>query len=92
MAPPPSRTICVAATQQTLPFALANFAFCPSRPCPAPPQEMEERRRQLEEQGDSMASIKPVAQLRAAVEALRAELVQMDVRAGLLQHLVVKAM
>ena len=55
-------------------------------------QEMEERRRQLEEQGDSLSSAKPVAHLRAAVEALRTELGQMDVRVGVLQHLVARTM
>ncbi|GAB4823227.1 hypothetical protein N2152v2_010273 [Parachlorella kessleri] len=57
-----------------------------------PLKEMEERRRQLEEQGDSLSSAKPVAHLRAAVEALRAELGQMDVRVGVLQHLVARTL
>lgn len=53
-------------------------------------QEMEERRRQLEEEGNNLSSAKPVARLRAAVSALKQELLQMDVRTGVLQHLLLK--
>lgn len=53
-------------------------------------QELEARRRQLEETGDTLSSGKPAAVLRAAVAALRGELVQMDVRTGMLQHLLLQ--
>lgn len=53
-------------------------------------QELEARRRQLEEQGDQMSSTQPAAQLRAAIQELRGELVQMDVRVGVLQHLLLR--
>lgn len=48
-------------------------------------QDLEERQRELAEQGESMSDTRPVARLAAACQALRGELAQMELRCGVLQ-------
>lgn len=57
-----------------------------------PLQELEERQREVAEQGDSMSDNRPVARLAQACSALREELRAMDVRTGVLQHLLLQTM
>ena len=54
-------------------------------PLLSPSQELEERQREVAEQGDSMSDTRPVARLAEACAALRAEIAQMKVRRGVLQ-------
>ncbi|KAI7845673.1 hypothetical protein COHA_000787 [Chlorella ohadii] len=48
-------------------------------------KDLEERQRELAEQGESMSDTRPVARLAAACQALRGELAQMQLRCGVLQ-------
>ena len=48
-------------------------------------QDLEERQRELAEQGESMSDTRPVARLAAACQELRGELAQMELRCGVLQ-------
>ena len=60
--------------------------------CALPVQELEERQREMAQHGDSMSDNRPVARLAQACAALREELRAMDVRTGVLQHLLLQTM
>jgi hypothetical protein len=55
-----------------------------------PAQELEERQRDMAEQGSSMSDRRPVERLAAACAQLHAELRQMDVRTGVLQAMLLR--
>lgn len=70
---------------------------CQAVACPSPPtrwlrhvQELEERQREMAEQGNSMSDKRPVARLAEACSQLRTELLQMEVRTGILQAMLLR--
>ncbi|EFN55127.1 hypothetical protein CHLNCDRAFT_134182 [Chlorella variabilis] len=53
-------------------------------------KELEERQREMAEQGNSMSDKRPVARLAEACSQLRTELLQMEVRTGILQAMLLR--
>lgn len=49
-------------------------------------QDLETRKTELDERGSNISDSSPVVRIKAAIKSIKAELQQMSVRVGVLQH------